>query len=217
MHGRLARAVGRGRARPHVRQVGGAARNVHDPAAPALDHRRREGAAAEVDAEHVHLERPPPLLGRVLRRRLGRSFDARVADEQVDRPGFARPALHVFAARHVSDERAPADLGGHRLDLLGRPPGHRDVHPGRRELAGDARADAAAAARDERRPSAELSRRHARSPPATRGSRARTGRPDPLRPRWPAPRGARSSPSASSAGRRPRGSARGGTPCRGRR
>src|SRR5262245_31530082 len=56
--GRLRRRIaGLGR----TGQVGGAAAHDHDTAGAALEHPWNDGAAAEVHAEHVHLEDTPPL------------------------------------------------------------------------------------------------------------------------------------------------------------
>jgi len=61
----------------------------------------------------------------------------------------------------VELEREPADLACDAIDLIERARTNRDAHPRRRELAGDVRADPAAAAGHERH-SVKLSGRHAR-------------------------------------------------------
>ena len=133
-------------------QVRGPAADNHDPAGAALEHPGNDGAAAEVDAEHIHLECPPPHLRVPLPRRTFALRCAGVCDEQVERPRPGEPALDVLAIRHVANQCAAADLCSDRLDLLGGAAADGDLHAGRRELAGDALADPAPAAGHERRP-----------------------------------------------------------------
>src|SRR5207247_250934 len=163
VHSRLARAVGR-RATARRGQIRGTARDVDDAAAAALDHSRRERVAATVDAEDVHLERPPPVV-RVGERILG-AADARIAHEHVELAALAGPARHVVARRYVADERTAANLGRDAFDLLPRAAG--DIHGVAvfRECARDALADPAPTA-GHQRIEWRLSQSPYRSPRAT--------------------------------------------------
>ena len=100
-----------------------------------------------VDAEHVHLERVPPLVR--VGERIRRPGDARVAHEQVDVADLRCPALDVLSLRHVADKRAAVDLPGDVLDLFRGAPGDRHLHARVGELARDVLADPTSAARDE--------------------------------------------------------------------
>src|SRR5207248_5902871 len=117
--GGLARGVRR--APSAAWEIRRAAAGDDDPSSSALEHARDHGAAAEVDAEDVHLEDLPPLVRGGLPRVARWAVDARVRHEQVDLAELGHPALHVLTVRDVADERDPADLLRHRLDLLGRP------------------------------------------------------------------------------------------------
>ena len=175
---RLARRV-RGRRRP--REVRGAAARVDDPAAPALDHPRDHGPAAEVRAEDVHLEHVPPVVGVdrpgvVLARarcrrcsRAGRSGRARARPPRSSRSTSSRRETSASIA-------SPPISCGRLVDLRARSRGDRDLAAGLRERARHRRADPAAAAGDE---CDRQLRRQRRSPPATPGSRPRRGRRDP--------------------------------------
>ena len=157
VHGRLAGAVGRRRA---ARQVGGAARDVDDAPAAALDHPRDHGAAAEVDAEDVDLEDVPPLVGLELPAGVLPDRDPRVVDEEVDRAellfGSRHHPLDVRADRDVGLDRETAGLGGGRLHLLPRSRRDGDARAGARELERDPAADPAPTAGDERDPAFEV-------------------------------------------------------------
>ena len=113
-------------------------------------------AAAEVDAEHVDLvdaaTTPSARTSQALllperrsrrSRRAGRSGRARARSR---RPSARRPRAWTRRPR----SRAPPISRGDLLDLRARARRDRDAHPRPRQLAGDVRADAAAAAGDER-------------------------------------------------------------------
>ncbi len=176
-------------------QVRRAAAGDHDAAAPAREHARDRRAAAEVHAEHVHLERPPPVGG----------SSSSVAP-RVPMPAFAtRSSIGPVSAKprstdsrdvtSISIARPPISRGD-VVDLIARPRRHDDVAAVACERTRDVRADPAAAAGDQRDAPRQ---RPPRSPRATRGSRATTGRRDRCRVRSRGPRDARSWPSASSA------------------
>ena len=158
--GGLARAVCAG---GRAGQVGGAAAGDHDPAAAALDHPGQREPAGEVDATDVHLEEVPPLVGVGLPGVLPER-NARIRNEQVDRPGRLEHPFDVLPLGDVAGDRGAADLRGDLLDLLARATGHRHVPAGACELAGDARADPAASSCD------ECITRHS-GPPSSRGVR----------------------------------------------
>ena len=109
-------ATRRSRSSVAPRQVRRAARDVDDPPAAALDHPRDERAAAEVDAEDVHLER------RATSRR-GRAPAARrgplmPALRRAGRPARPRATASVRPTSRVATsqlERAAADLLRHGL------------------------------------------------------------------------------------------------------
>jgi len=122
---------------------------------------------------------------------------------EIDVAGLARPTLDVVAFRDVAEERATADVACDRFDLRLRSSRDEDPHARLRELARDVLADPAAAAGDH----GSTRQRHGRSPPGTQGFRATTGRRDLSRARAREPLAGRSSPTASSAARRPRGPA----------
>ena len=204
------------------REVRAAAADVDDPAAPRARPCGRNRAAAEIRrrgrSPRTRATTPPvPPRGtagrcrRCLRcTRGGRSGRARVSVT-------LHPALDVLGAATTSPgEREPADLRGDGVDLLARASRHGDAHARVGELSRDRGADPATAARDER-DSLEPVRRHARSPPATRGSRGSRGRPDRARALARGRLAGRSLRSASSAGRRRRRPAPARTPCRARR
>ena len=127
MHGCLGRAV-RGSAARLRRQVRGAAGQVDDAARPALDHARRERVAAAVDAEHVHLERPPPFVW-VGERVIG-SADARVAHEDVEVAELLSPARDTPRLLEGRDERWRTLRSAHAVRRRGPHHGQR-AHAGR--------------------------------------------------------------------------------------
>ena len=160
--------------------------------------------AAEVHAEHVDLlaraTTPPPAAPTSHRR--GRRSPH--CDEEVDRSrALARSSPPSARRRRACDtspvSASPSISAATALTCSARPPGDRDPHACVRELTSDRRADPAPASGDER-DAFELVRRHVRSPPGLRGSRASTGHRDPARERARERRGARSSRCASSAG-----------------
>ena len=213
MHGRLARRVG-GRLR--ARKVCGTTRR-HDDSPPAgLEHARDDRAAAEEDAEHVHLVYVPPRLRLDLPDVLVGYRDPCVRGEQVDRPQLAfdrfDPPRDVLGAGDVAGQRESSDVGRDSFDLLGGAPGDGHRHACIRELASDRGADPAPASGDERDAFERVSR-HARSRRALRGSRAWRGRRDPRRARGPGRRDARPSRCASSAGPTRRSPYPARTPC----
>ncbi len=188
-------------------KVRGAAAGDHD--SPARRARASIGMTARqlrMHAEHVDLEDLPPLLDRdaprsslVIRflrsRRAGRSARARV---RPSRPSARRRRRWTRRPR-ARARRSRRDS----FDLLAGAPGHGDAHACIRELARDRGADPTPAARDER-DAVEAVRRHERSLPAPRGSRASTSPRDLARAHARAPRGGRSSRSASWAAPRRR-------------
>ena len=199
---RLARRV---RRRTRARQVRGAAARDHDAAATALEHAGDDRRAAEMDAEHVRLEarsttrrrraaraRAPPRRCR-RSRRAGRSSPAwrdpardvlslrRRRRRARARRSRSRPVSTWSAERAVTATVMPASASSRAIEApIPRPPPVTSATP------------------------SSAVRRHARSPPATRGSPASRGRPRPARAPSRAPRGGRSSRSASSAARRRR-------------
>ena len=118
VHGRLARAV---RGAFQAGKIGGTARDVDDPPGAARDHAWDDGPAAEVDAEDVDLEDPPPLSGFELPGGVFVNRDASVGDEHIDRPELGLGQLdHVLDGHAVGDvalDREPADLLRRLLDL----------------------------------------------------------------------------------------------------
>ena len=107
-----------------------------------------------MDSEHVDLDDAPPL-GRVdVPGCAVLVADARVGDEELDRAkvalGLGDHPFDSLAVRDVDLEREAADLVRYLVDLPARSRRDGNARPCRRKLAGDVRADPAAAAGDER-------------------------------------------------------------------
>src|SRR2546423_10464899 len=88
----LARRVGRA---GRIRQVRRAAPRDDDSSAAAPDHPRDDRAAGEEDAEDVHLEDVPPLLGLDLPGALLTDIAPSIRHEQVDLADLGDPTLDV--------------------------------------------------------------------------------------------------------------------------
>jgi hypothetical protein len=111
-------------------------------------------AAAEVDAEEVHLEHTPPVAGVDLPGRTAlRERDAGVGDEQIERAerglGLGDHANDVIRTRHVARNCNAADLGRDGFDLGASPCGYPDLRARGGELTCDVGPDAAPTARHE--------------------------------------------------------------------
>ena len=125
---RLRRRVQR-RARP--RRLARQRAHEHEVARAARDHRLRQQPREHDRRAQVHVEHPVELLQRV-RRQLAGARQRGVGHEHVDVPGRLEQPRRPVVGREVGHERAAADLGRHRLELL-RPPArheHRGA-PGR--------------------------------------------------------------------------------------
>ena len=111
-------------------------------------------APAQERTEDVDLERVPPLVRVVLPGLAAPVRDPGVRDEEVDRPQLpvdvGHHALDVLLPGDVGDDPEATDLTRDLLDLVGRARRDRDFHSRVGQLASDARADPATAARDER-------------------------------------------------------------------
>ena len=87
-----------------------------------------------MNAEDVHLEDLPPVVGIDLPGRPVRAADTGVGDEQVDRAELAFGLDdHLVDGRAVADvhlERHPVNLAGNVLDLRARARRDRDVRAG---------------------------------------------------------------------------------------
>lgn len=137
-------------ARP--REVTGERREHDDVAAP-LDQLRQQFARADEGGVEVQArrERPRCVVGG---ERIAHAVAARVGDEHVDAAellaGLGQCAPHVAGAGGIAGHREAAELRGDRFELREAPPHQHHAAARRDELRSHRRADAGAAARDER-------------------------------------------------------------------